>query len=233
MKSIRTLLFVPVLLLQVVACSSMQKDYGYMNSQAYQSRQALKTGALVSDENGHLNEDSIQKLLESKIKIPKRVTLAVVRLNDSSQNYDFTPLDKEIAKDFYNLKNWGPRVQSVVHVPNIMLPHPMSLKGLRSVAALLQADMVLVISPQSVMDWELRVLDENQAKSFTHLDVLLMDTRTGAIPYTFMAAKSAEVRKVASDYTNQEMMDRAKHLSEKKAYLEMQPQVMQFLNTVR
>ena len=222
-----------VLFLFQVGCSSIQKDYSYMNKSTYQNKRQLQGGSLVKDDKGGLTEASIKNLLESRIKMPKKISLAVFRLGNSQQEFDFEPLDDEIATEFYQHSNWGKRVQSVIPVPSIMLPSNVSMKSMRDAAALLQADALLVITPNTQMDWRLRVLDENEAKAFTHFEVLLIDTRTGAIPYTFMASRSAKVIKGKSDYSNQEMMNRAKFLSEKKAYLSLRPKVRAFLNTVR
>jgi len=217
-------------------CSSMKKgneaytEYGFMKNLEYQGKKQLSE-PLFKLENGSLSEKSIRNLLKSRVKIPAKVSVAVVRLNMNS-SYERRPLNEQISKGFYSRKNWGKRVQAVMPVPDILVNHPVTLEGLRSTAALMRADLLLIVSPKNSVDWQLNIFEENKAKAYTNLDVLLLDTRTGAVPFTFIASEMAEIPKKNNDYSNQEMMQRAMLESEKKAYTSLLPPVQDFINTV-
>ena len=137
----------------LLSCSSAQKDYSYMSRKNYQSRSTL-TKSLIDPLNP-LSEDSIQKILDSKIKIPKRVNLAVTRMNSTN---DFQRIDEEVAKSFYDKKNWGQRVQTIIPVPQVLINHPVNITGLRNSAVVLQADMLLLVMPYSQGDWKLSLI---------------------------------------------------------------------------
>lgn len=210
------------------SCSSVQKDYGYMNKSDYQSRSTL-TKSLV-DPSKPLSEESIQKVLNSKIKIPNRVNLAVTRIDSTST---FQRIDDDVAKSFYDKKNWGKRVQTIIPMPQVLVNYPISISGLRHSAVLLQADMLLIVMPSSYGNWKFRWFDNNKAKATTSLEVLLMDIRTGVIPYTSIITETIEVTKINKDEDNNELVTRAKISSEKNALIQVANQVQAFLNTMK
>lgn len=213
-------------LLLLVGCATKSKDYGYMSGADYQNRSTL-TQSLINA-NEPMSEAAVQKILSSKIALPKKMNLAVVRLSESQQGLDFKMVDQEIAAKFYALENWGPRVQSVIPVPELLLPKPVTIAGLRQAAVLLQADELLVIKPSSYGDWRAEFFAANKAKGITSLEVLLLDTRTSVVPFTSIVTETAEISEEKADYSNHELENRAKKVSEAKALLKVAPAVRKF-----
>jgi hypothetical protein len=198
-----------------------------MATREYQSKPKLTQSLLGPTDQ--LSEASIQKILSSKVALPKSIRLAVVRLSDSTEGFDTQTVDKELAEQFYGKANWGPRVQSIIPVPQVMLSKPVTLAALRQAAALLQADALVIIKPVSYADWKVQWFEENKAKGITSLEVLLLDTRTSVVPYTSLITETAEITKDKVDYDNQELMVRAKKASEAKALLQVAPAVQKFI----
>lgn len=210
------------------SCASAQKDYSYMNNKSYQTKSVLKKSLI--DSSKPLDEKSIQKVLNSKIRIPRAINLAVTRVGSDS---DFQRIDQKVAQDFYAKKNWGKRVQSIIPVPRVLIEAPISINTLRRSAVLLQADMHLIIMPFSYGDWKFQWFEKNKAKATTSLEVLLLDTRTGVIPFTSIITETVEVEKVDDEYSNTELVSRARRDSEKKALIQVAKQVKTFLNTIK
>jgi hypothetical protein len=118
----------------------------------------------------------------------------------------------------------------VIPVPQVMIAKPVTLTGLRQAAVLLQADALLIIKPISYGDWKYQWFENEKAKGITSLEVLLLDTRTSVVPYTSVITETAELTKEKSDYSNYELMTRAKKASETKALLQVAPAVQKFIN---
>jgi hypothetical protein len=211
-----------------VGCASVQKDYGHMASDDYQKKPQLRQSLVSSSEP--LNEVAIQKILSSRVVMPKIINLAIVRLSDSADGLDFQMIDQEIADKFYNKSNWGTRVQSVTPVPQVMIARPATIASLRQAAVLLQADALLIIKPISYSDWKFQWFEDNKAKGTTSLEILLLDTRTSVVPYTSIVTETAVIAKENSDYTNYELMNRAKKASEHKALLQVPSAVLKFIS---
>jgi hypothetical protein len=226
MKMMGNKILIALMGLSMSACVSTQKNYEYMSDSNYQSKPGLSESLMNDDEQ--YSEASIQEVLNRKIVMPKKITLAVLKLNASGSGGDFQILDQEIADQFYKLTNWGKRVQSIVPIPQVMLSSQVNLKSIRQSAVRLQADAVVIIKPMSYGDWKFDFLDK-KAKGITTLEVLVLDTRTGLIPYTSLVSESAEILKAEEDFGTSEFVSRAKKTSEKRALLKVAPQVEKFL----
>lgn len=210
------------------ACASAQKSYDYMGNADYKNKPQLRQSLVNGNEP--LSEAAVQKILASKVSMPKMINLAIVRLSDSNEGLDLQTVDQEIAEQFYNKAAWGTRVQSIIPVPQVMLARPVTLMGLRQAAVLLQADALLIIKPVSYTDWKYQWFENDKAKGVTSLEVLLLDTRTSVVPYTSMITETAEVAKDKADYSTYETMLRAKKASETKALLQIAPAVQKFIS---
>ncbi len=214
-----------------VNCSSAHKDFDHMTTKEYNTRPTLRQSLVNGSEP--LSETAVQKILSSKISFPKQVSLAIVRLSETDDGLDFQTIDQDLSEKFYNKTNWGPRVQSIIPVPQVMLASPVTLIGLRQAAALLQADALLIIKPVSYGDWKFKWLEANKAKGITSLEILLLDTRTSVVPFTSLVTETAEISKDSSEYTNDELTSRAKKASEVKALLQVAPAVQKFFSKIR
>jgi hypothetical protein len=207
-------------------CATAKKDYAYMGESEYQSKPTLTQSLLTNDV---LSEESIQKILSSKISIPKLVNIAVIRINDQN----FQTIDEQLSEQFYQKSNWGNRAKALIPIPQILVKTPISISGLRQSAVLLQADILVIVKPATYSNWKFRWLAENKAKSITTLEVLVLDTRTGIIPFTSIITDQVEMTKDKNvDYDNYELELRVKKESEKKALIQVASQVKDFLNTI-
>lgn len=111
-----------------------------------------------------------------------------------------------------------------------MLAKPVTLTSLRQAAVLLQADALLIVKPMSYGDYKFQIFDDNKAKGVTSLEVLLLDTRTSVVPFTSVITETAELTKAKADYSDHELMARAKMASEAKALLQVAPAVQKFIS---
>ena len=77
------------------------------------------------------------------------------------------------------------RFSEITHVPALMLPPDPSLTRLREVAALMQAGLLLVYSTEShIVTWVSPFLfSRDQVRVLASIDLILLDVRTGVVPY--------------------------------------------------
>lgn len=212
----------------LAGCASMHKEISQSGEEEYRSRPQLHA-ALATES---LDEHTIQKILSSKVMLPKKVSLAIVRLSEYGGELNAITVDKDVASGLYRREIWGDRVQSVTPVPTVLLASPVTLKSLRQAAVLLQADALLIIKPVSSGTWKEQWFEANLAKSKTSLEVLLLDTRTSVVPFTAIVSETAEIKKGDEDYNNFDLLSRARQESEKKALLQVAPQVTEYISRV-
>jgi hypothetical protein len=215
--------------LLLAGCASVHKDYGYMSEASYQAKDRLE-GGLVGP-NQELNEVGIQKLLANRVVLPKQVRLAIVRLPGTTVNQGFDEIRDDTATGFYQKSNWGPRVGAVIPTPELLLSKNPTLASLRQTGAYLQADAVLVVKPLVRSDWKFMAFEKNKATATTTLEVILIDTRTGAVPYTTIVTESVSVAKSDQDFSETDYQLRTKKDSEAKAMLKVPEDLKIFLNS--
>lgn len=227
----RSLIGVVLLLVVFSGCAAVQKDFNQAAADDYKSKPQLRTSLV--DPSQPLTETVVQKILSSKVALPKTINLAIVRLSDSTDGLDFQTIDQEVASKFYDKSNWGNRVQSIIPVPQMMIAKPVTLASLRQTAVLLQADALLIIKPISYSDWKFNwFIDKDTAKGITSLEVVLLDTRTSVVPYTSVVTETVEIKTDSGNYSNYEWLTRAKKASETKALLQVAPAVEKFMSKV-
>lgn len=217
---------VVLLSLFATGCATAQKDYSHFADRAYQQQPAL-TQSLVSNAEP-LKEEAVRKLLSSKVTLPAQTRLALVRLSEGADGIG-GEVSGSIAEGVYSRPAWGPRVRSLTPLPELLLPKPISIDGLRRAALLLQADALVVLRPVSRGDWRHRAFAKNQGKALATVEVLLVDVRTGTVPYTALVSERIETEKSDADYDNYELRERARQLAEEKALLQVPTLVGKFL----
>lgn len=206
-----------VLVLSLVGCSMYRKKEDAFESEEYKDK-AIQTQGMMGA-NDTLSEQSIQKILSTRIALPKKVSLAIVRVEDESNQLGFHVISENLEKQFYDEKLWGQRVQNIIVAPQIMIKKPYSLSSIRQSAGLLRADLVLIIHPLQYGDWKFGMFSR-EAKATTTLEILLLDTRTATVPFTSLISETKEID-INGDYSNKELVERAKKLSEEKALMQI------------
>ncbi len=200
--------------------------------------------SLLNTEN--ITEEIIQKILNSKIKIPTPARLAIVRLTNnsaieelsysirkvSSKKYD---MDDAFVTGFYKTLDSSKKISRVIPLPLSLLPANIDLKSLRIAAVTVQADLLLVINSNTDTNWDFKWSEGTSfGKGTTLLESYLMDVRTGIVPTTGVYSESAEVKKDNSkDYDVAETMRRARLESEKKVFASLAKDIIDFIESTK
>lgn len=175
-----------VLVLAGVGCSHAAG--GLMFESEYGERPLLRN-SLMKPENALIPEEGIQRLLASRIEIPKRAKLAVHAFSHRSVELgrwsrpDILEARKEALSTLEAPLGAMDRFSEITHVPGMLLPPEPSLTRLRESAALMQADLLLVYATRGERATSRYLFIANEVKVVTSVEVFLMDVKTGVIPY--------------------------------------------------
>lgn len=207
------------------------------------STKVLNRSLLNTD---NITEEVIQKILNSKIKIPTPARLAVVRLNNNAVFEEFSyssrkitsnkyDMDDAFVESFFKTLDSSKKINRVIPLPVSLLPYNIDLRSLRIAAVTVQADLLLVINTNTDTNWDFKWSEGNSVgKGTTLLESYLMDVRTGIVPTTGVYSESAEVKKDNSkDYNVNETMRRARLESEKKVFASLAKDVIEFIESTK
>lgn len=221
-----TILF---LILFTVSCASTKPGKNYVSTPEYMKR-AKVTDSYFKEENKSLSETQIKNLLERRVELPKSLKIAVVKLaHDSSitnlLNHELKAQQDPVIQDI-NVemmeKIAGPqkRIKEITLVPQMLMPEEPNFQKLRDVAAIMQADLVLILKTKSRTDSKFHLHKKNEAKAVATVEGLILDVRTGVIPFSSVATNSSQ-EKETKDFSSEELYLRATLAAENKALAEI------------
>jgi len=177
------------LVLALAGCNAA--TLSQQQSPAYQARPELQE-PVIRASDAMLSEEAIRVLLSTRVAIPGRAKLAVAGLAGRSVSTaehswyaapEFLQRRREHLETFVaSLRETG-RFEEIAHLPALMMERRPSYQRLREAAALMQANLLLVYEVQTQLVYDPRFLRRDQVKTHGAIDVLLVDVRTGAVPY--------------------------------------------------
>lgn len=170
--------------------------------------------SLFADRNASISEDNIQRLLDGNYRLPASLRIAVVRLESPAQRrYGWYDENNRKARQSYldsftaRLKS-SPRVESVTAIPAILLSSSPSFTTIREAAVRLQCNMVLIYSVNSDYYARYKAFKEPDWKAYATTEGVLLDVRTGMIPFSATVTKDVLSKKTKEDLNGEQTRDR-------------------------
>lgn len=184
-----------------------------MTEPEYQDRAKVET-SLFSGEQGFASEDAVRKILTGRIELPSKAKLALLKYE--------APADDRLAVTHYGYDYWrsesyvklqqrlldalqsallsSGRVSEATALPSMLVPRHPTLSVLRQAGVRLQADLLLVYHVIGDVYYDYRFLQKDRIKAFATCEAVLLDTRTGVIPFTSVATREVLTERKDSDF---------------------------------
>lgn len=194
------------------------------------------TESLFDFKERTISEADIQRILDGKIDTPDTIRLAIFQFGGSPIQYrrwydeESLKTRQQLIDTFTRAIQEASRVQKVVLLPSMVTGNNPNIHQLRESAVRLQADMLLVYSLYSDLFQKYRVFKKEEVKAFATCEMILMDIRTGVIPFTNIATKSAQSKKDREDFDSEELKKRAQDQAVLQTMLETGHKVAEYLN---
>jgi hypothetical protein len=93
----------------------------------------------------------------------------------------------------------SPRVYDASYLPSILIPEQKTVPHLREAAARYQADLLLVYRSYCRSFEKYRFFAAARSKAYCGVEAVLLDTRTGLVPFTSVALESFEASENDND----------------------------------
>lgn len=222
----KALFLIPVLLL---GCSS-----GLPVRDAYVPLPVPETpDSLFSTDAEVLTDAAIERILEFQWRAPPQARIAILPFGSESWFGWSEELNEAASTMQDRLANRLGGAASVAHVaylPSVLTPRERSVARLREAAARYQADLMLVYRTQCHSFDKYRFLKRDQARARCTVDALLLDTRTGLVPFSIAHSESFDAARSDQDLNFRETVLRA-HLQATAAALDsIAAEVLHFLD---
>lgn len=197
------------------------------------------TRSLIPSDAAILSDQDIARILTARVEVPASMRIAVLhlahegidewpwRVMEDRQN-DLRAALQPVLKLLDNA-----RVVDVSFLPGFLLPDQPSIPLIREAAARYQADWVLVVRTSSRGHRRDRLFAKDLARAYCEAECVVLDVRTGTIPFTSVAQGEASVTKTDEEYSLSETAFRAEKEAIAKAMAENVTGLLSFLERVK
>jgi len=191
---------------------------------------------LFDNIGGALADKDIERILNYRLKLPAQSRIAILKL--SSENYwryysnDFIQLSKSIAVDFIGQLKESPRVYDASFLPSMLVPEQRTLPYLREAAARYQADLLLAYRSNCRTFEKYKIIDPNETKAYCSVEAVLLDVRSGIVPFTVVSSNEFTARKQSGDTNFNETIKKAEITAVSKSLKEAASRLNSFLTNI-
>jgi PBP1b-binding outer membrane lipoprotein LpoB len=223
----------------LVGCSTTHQRYAAPESRQesrYADNSEPITQSLFSDKNATISEENIQKILDGDFKLPQQLRVAIVKV-DNTQGRRYYWNDEEYLKtqqsylDLFTSKLMqSQRVIAVSTIPDLLLTKPQSFTTIREAAVRLQADVVIVYSITTDIYSKYKVFTKPDIKAFATTQLILLDVRTGLVPFSTIVTKDQLSKKQENEMDNSEATNRIQKEAVLMTIEEIGNKLIEFLN---
>lgn len=225
--------FLVALVLVAVGCAKRAPTTAaeYLSSASYQNRELLQTSLFRSDQ-ALISGEEIRLILESRIELPSSSHLAILRLGSRSEILAWSLLapSSAFASDPMEALDSSPKIERISWLPSLLVPDKLSVPLLREAAARFQADLLLVLRTPCQDFRDYHWLRKDKARTYCAAEAVLLDVRTGIIPFSSSSVQMLEVVSAEGDISFYESTQRSESEATTRALAEVASKVADFLN---
>jgi hypothetical protein len=183
--------------------------------------QSVLTESLFKSDQAVMEEEAVRRILASKVNVPANAKVAIMKFSGTENAaLRYYGLDYWRVEDYVKAQQGyidtiskklvaSGRVREASPLPSLLTPHNASIPVLREAAVRLQADLLLVFRLTSDLYYEAKWFKQDEVKAYSTCEIVLLDVRTGIIPFTTIATKDRVEKKSDTDQNVSETMRRA------------------------
>jgi hypothetical protein len=204
-------------------CTTMDKQTTPLMATAeYAAKEPIATSLFPSDQ-AVMSDDAVARILSSKLELPAKAKVALMKFPGAEgsryygRNYwrdeEYLKLQQSQVDTLTQALQASDQIAEVTPLPSLMTPSRVSIPILREAAVRMQADLLLVFRVGSDTYSQYRTFAKDKAKAYSTCELVLLDIRTGLVPFTRVMSRERLELKQPADLDLSETMRRAEQLS--------------------
>jgi hypothetical protein len=188
----------------------------------YAAKEPIATSLFPSDQ-AVMGDDAVARILSSKLELPAKAKIALMKFPDvgGSRYYgrsywreeEYLKLQQSQVDTLTQALLASDQIAEVTPLPSLMTPSRVSIPVLREAAVRMQADLLLVFRVGSDTYSRYRTFAKDKVKAYSTCELVLLDVRTGLVPFTRVVSREQVELKQTSDLDLSETMRRAEQAS--------------------
>lgn len=208
-----------------------------MGTADYAAKEPIATSLFPSDQ-AIMGDEAVARILSSKLELPTKAKVAVMKFPDAegSRDYwrdeEYLKLQQAQVDTLAKALLASEQILEVTPLPSLMTPRQVSIPVLREAAVRMQADMLLVFRVGSDTYSQYRTFSKDKAKVYSTCELVLLDVRTGLVPFTRVISRESVETKQPADFDFSETMRRAEEGSSSQALKAAAEDLVEFVKSV-
>jgi hypothetical protein len=183
-----------------------------------------------------LSDEAISKILSSKMEIPTQAKLALMKFPGTRRYYwsdeDTLSLQQEHVDTLSKALLKSEAIHDVTPLPSLMTPQNASIPLLREAAVRMQSELLLVFRVTTDTYFRYRSFSSDKTKAYSTCELVLLDVRTGLIPFTAVVTRDRFEARAREDLSLAETMRRAEKLAADEALRSAADDLVRFIQKV-
>jgi hypothetical protein len=188
--------------------------------------------SLFTSDSALLSDDEIKRILGHRFLLQKQNKIGILSLGRS----DWSGWSDELARAGSDVQSKlvarlksCPGVFDASYMPALLIPEKGTVGHFREAAARYQVDLLLIYQPSCRTYEKCRFLSPDKVKSYCTVEAVLLDTRSGIVPFTATASRDFIAEKSDTDLNLIETMRRVELNALREALGEIGDKVVDFL----
>lgn len=213
-----------------------------MSTQDYAAKEPVATSLFPSDQ-AVLSDEAVARILSSKLELPAKAKLALMKYSGDGfgtryygsfywRDEQYLQLQQAQVDTLSRALLASEQIAEVTPLPTLMIPKQMSIPVLREAAVRMQSDLLLVYRVTSDTYSQYRVFTKDRVKAYSTCEVVLLDVRTGLVPFTRVVSREQQELKLPTDFDLTQTMRRAEQAATIEALQAAAEELVAFVKTV-
>lgn len=191
-------------------------------------------GSLFKGDSAVLSDGDIARILAFSLQLPDTCRLAVLKLESTRYwSEDHAKLDEANTLGFLQRLDSAAIVTHAAELPRLLVPEKKTVPFLREAAARYQADMLVVYDTAIRTFTKYRTLGKDEVRALCSVDAVLLDVRTGIVPFTTRRTEEVLVTRSTEDLNFSETTAKAVSAAEGRALEGIAEDIVAYLEASR
>jgi hypothetical protein len=212
-------------------------------TQEYAEKPPIVTSLFPSDQ-AVLGDEAVARILSSRLELPAKARLALMKFPGSEgwgsryygryywRDEEYQRIQQAQIEALSSPLISSDHIAEVTPLPSLMIPQQVSIPALREAAVRLQADLLLVYRVGSDTYSQYRTFAKDKVKAYSTCEVVILDVRTGLVPFTRVISRECLELKQSTDMDVSETRRRAEQASALDALKAAADELVNFLKNV-
>lgn len=189
-------------------------------------------GSLFAGDAAVLSDDAINTILDYDYSPPPLSRIALMPFGReiwSRWSEELALSSEEMKTAVIDQLRSSEKVYDASYLPSILIPEKRTVPHLREAAARYQADLLIVYRSFCRSFEQHRFFSADKSRAYCGVEAVLLDTRTGLVPFTTVASRTFDVVENQADTNFQETILRAQLAATAQAMSDISSDIVDFL----